>query len=113
MKILKKPKFKKLTCTVCDCVFVPGIKEIFPTVNNAGKTIRLQSRCPVCHNMEDVTPKKKQAIKAETSTKTNNVKDEPLGQFKPNFHNIKPAQPSASEQVLKVRDGSPEWEARE
>lgn len=59
MKILKKPKFKKCTCRVCECVFVPTSKDIHPTINAQGETIRIRARCPVCQNMEEAVPKKR------------------------------------------------------
>lgn len=52
MKILKRPKFKKVTCRVCGCVFVPSDKDIDPVMSG------LTTRCPVCKAPRSAVPKK-------------------------------------------------------
>lgn len=48
MKIVKKPKFKKITCPVCDCVFVPSSSDILVEVKGPYKVGQVYARCPVC-----------------------------------------------------------------
>lgn len=67
MKILKRPKFKKITCRVCGCVFVPSDKDIEPRVRgyeeNRPEVDGLGSRCPVCRASCPAEPKKLPAVK--------------------------------------------------
>ena len=53
MRILKRPKFKKATCHVCGCVFVPSDKDINPFMCG------ITANCPTCRAACPVVPKKK------------------------------------------------------
>lgn len=59
MKVLKKPKFKKITCAVCDCVFVPASSDILADADGPWKEGRVFARCPVCLAACEATPRRR------------------------------------------------------
>lgn len=59
MKVLKKPKFKKITCPVCVCTFLPSEKDILTNNGNMVEPDHIFAKCPVCRRVCQVEPKKK------------------------------------------------------
>ena len=62
MKIIKKPKFKKIECYRCGCIFTPSDVDIdqLTAVENV-----LSTNCPVCRAPCAVEPKKKVGTKVK------------------------------------------------
>ena len=59
MKIIKKPKFKKITCHVCGCVYLPQEKDVLTKDGHVVLPNRILVECPVCHNLSYAEPEKK------------------------------------------------------
>ena len=61
MKINKKPKFKKIKCPVCDCVFKPSWKDILVGENGPYIVGQTLARCPVCLTESRAWPRRRSA----------------------------------------------------
>lgn len=55
MRIIKRPKFKRCTCSRCGCVFKPGPKDIGSLVLG-----EIFTRCPFCNKDVPLVFKNKQ-----------------------------------------------------
>lgn len=59
MKILKRPKFKRITCHVCGCIYQPQEKDVLTKDGCPVVSDRIFVECPVCRNLSYAEPVKK------------------------------------------------------
>lgn len=62
MKVLKKPKFRKIACAVCGCVFQPESSDILAGTDGPFKEGKVFARCPVCLAACEARPSKRRGV---------------------------------------------------